>query len=159
MGRARASGEVPVTPADAFDCWVDTSRWPTFVDGFARTLRVDSGWPAEGSEVVWQSTPSGRGQVSERVLTRRAPAPGPDIGKGSGGEVATRVSDEALTGTQTATFSAEREGTRIELELAYELSGGGILQPLTDVLFIRRSLRDSLRRTLERFAAEAQRII
>jgi hypothetical protein len=42
------------------------------------------------------------------------------------------------------------------LELEYELTGAGPLAALTDALFIRRALRDMLRRTVSRFAVEAQ---
>src|SRR5919199_1915881 len=41
-------------------------RAPAFVDGFSRLVRVDPGWPAEGS-VEWESTPGGRGRVVETV--------------------------------------------------------------------------------------------
>ena len=40
------------------------------------------------------------------------------------------------------------------LELEYELKERNALTPLTDALFIRRALRDSLKRSLVRFARE-----
>ena len=40
------------------------------------------------------------------------------------------------------------------LELEYELKDRNLFTPLTDALFIRRSLRESLKRTLLRFARE-----
>ena len=40
------------------------------------------------------------------------------------------------------------------LELEYELKERNALTPLTDALFIRRALRDSLKRSLIRFARE-----
>ena len=40
------------------------------------------------------------------------------------------------------------------LELEYELKDRNALSPLTDALFIRRALRDSLKRSLVRFARE-----
>ena len=40
------------------------------------------------------------------------------------------------------------------LELEYELKHSNVMTPLTDVLFIRRALRDSLKRSLTRFARE-----
>ena len=42
------------------------------------------------------------------------------------------------------------------LRLDYELSSGGPLRVVADALFIRRALRDSLRRTVHRFAVEAE---
>ena len=43
----------------------------------------------------------------------------------------------------------------MELRLDYELTRYGPARALADVLFIRRALRDALRRTLRRFAVEA----
>jgi hypothetical protein len=45
-------------------------------------------------------------------------------------------------------------GTEVRLELEYELKQANLLTPLVDLLFIRRALRDSLRRTLARFGYE-----
>ena len=58
-------------------------------------------------------------------------------------------------------FEPEDGGTRIAVELDYRLAPTGALRSgplgrLTDVLFIRRALRDMLRRTVERFAVEAE---
>ena len=44
----------------------------------------------------------------------------------------------------------------MQLSLEYELTSESPLRGLTDVLFIRRALRDALTRTLRRFALEAQ---
>ena len=40
------------------------------------------------------------------------------------------------------------------LELDYELKQSGPVRALVDLLFIRRAVRDSLRRTLARFSRE-----
>ena len=42
----------------------------------------------------------------------------------------------------------------MSLELEYELKGANVFTPITDALFIRRALRDSLARSLLRFARE-----
>ena len=42
----------------------------------------------------------------------------------------------------------------MSLTLDYELRDGGLLSPVTDLLFIRRAQSDALRRTLLRFARE-----
>src|SRR5918911_1490741 len=140
MGVVREAVVVPLVPARAFALWADLTRWPTFIDGFARVERVDDGWPAEGAKLIWQSTPDGRGRVTERVT---ASEPGVVL--------ATQVFEEQLTGVQTTSFEAdEEEGTLVELELDYELTSGGALRGLTDVLFIRRAQRDALVRTLRR---------
>ena len=69
---------------------------------------------------------------------------------------ATRISEEAMQGEQSADFApAEEGGTRVDLRVDYELSKGGPFQALSDALFIRRALRDALRRTLRRYTVEA----
>ena len=147
MGVVREAVVVPLIPARAFALWADVRRWPTFVDGFARVERIDEGWPDEGAKIVWQSTPDGRGRVTERVTASQP-----------GVVLATQVFEEKLTGVQTARFEPEEDegpGTLVELELDYQLTEGGPLAGLTDVLFIRRAQRDALVRTLRRFATEA----
>ena len=42
----------------------------------------------------------------------------------------------------------------MSLTLEYELKNRTIISPIMDLLFIRRALRDSLRRTLTRFGHE-----
>jgi uncharacterized membrane protein len=120
-------------------------RWPTFVDGFGHAERVDDEWPAEGAKVVWRSVPGGRGAVTERVVRTEAP-----------GLLEVNVFEEKLDGTQTVTFTAEEDGTRVDLELDYNVSVGGPLRPLVDVLFIRRAQNDALARTLRRYRTEAE---
>jgi len=44
----------------------------------------------------------------------------------------------------------------VELSLDYELTRYGPLSGMADALFIRRALRDSLKRTLYRFSVEAE---
>jgi hypothetical protein len=140
MRRVSAETAVALEPDDALALWTNTDRWATFVEGFARVLQCDREWPAEGAKVVWESNPSGRGRVTERVLER-----GPGL-------VRTQVFEERLQGTQTARV----EDGRFGLMLEYELTAGGPLRAVADVLFIRRALRDSLRRTVHRFAVEAE---
>jgi uncharacterized membrane protein len=157
MRRAADAVAAPIPPAEAMELWNDLERWPSFVDGFSRVVEVSGEWPTAGSTLVWQSTPGGRGRVEERVEAYEAAPPGPDIAMQSNpGRIVTHVSDESLTGRQTVTFSPSPDGVRVELALEYELAAGGVLQPVTDLLFIRRALRDSLRRTLARFATEAE---
>lgn len=158
MRRAADATTVPIPPAEALELWADLDRWPSFVDGLSRVVEVTEDWPEAGAELVWESTRGGRGRVAERVEAYEAPPPGPDVAMQSNpGRLVTRVSEEALTGEQTVTFSPEPEGARVDLALDYELTRSGLLQPVTDLLFIRRALRDSLRRTLGRFAAESER--
>ena len=67
MRRASARTELPLTPAEALALWSNVERWPSFVEGFARRLELADAWPDPGSRVVWESTPDGRGRVTERV--------------------------------------------------------------------------------------------
>ena len=144
MRTAQAQGTVELTPESAKRLWLDVSRWPTFVEGFAHAVEVSPDWPSEGAKLVWQSVPSGRGRVTERVAE-------------SGAErFVTDVYEDSLVGKQTVSFAEVAEGTRIELRLDYELSSYGPLRAVADAVFIRRALRDALRRTLRRLAVEAE---
>jgi polyketide cyclase/dehydrase/lipid transport protein len=145
-----AIAEVALDRDEALALWTDLRRWPSFVEGFARTLEVGEDWPGDGSKVVWESTPDGRGRVTEKVVANVAPGEGP-------ARFETEVYEERLLGLQTVEFAPASDGARVQLRLEYELAGaGGPFRGLTDVLFIRRALRDALRRTLGRFAVEAE---
>ncbi len=150
MGRARDRERVELAPARAFELWTDLRRWPAFIDGFGHVLSSDSSWPAEGSELRWRSVPDGRGEVGEVVVECEP-----------GARLVTRVADESLTGVQTVVFEPvgeepAGEGTSIYMELEYELVQPGVLGPVVDLLFIRRTIRDSLERTLRGFGEEAR---
>jgi Polyketide cyclase / dehydrase and lipid transport len=143
--RASAQADVVLTPEAALRLWTDVDRWPTFVEGFARTLERGAGWPEAGSRVVWESTPAGRGRVTEKVMEGE----GPD-------RFVTMVFEERLNGTQTFRVVESEAGSRAELALEYELTKYGPLGLVADAIFIRRAIRDSLRRTLTRFSVEAE---
>jgi Polyketide cyclase / dehydrase and lipid transport len=142
--RASARGPLPLSPADALRLWTDVERWPSFVEGFARRLELTGNWPEPGSRVVWESTPDGRGRVTEAVTESE-----PD-------HFSTQVYEAALSGTQTFRALPVNDGSEVELSLEYQLSRYGPLRGIADALFIRRALRDSLRRTLYRFTIEAE---
>jgi hypothetical protein len=141
----RTSRDYDATTAEAEALWYDLARWPAFVDGFHHLDKQDGDWPHPGAVLIWQSFPGGRGRVMERV-TGYAPGDG----------VTAEVEDEQLVGTRRVRFSALQDGVRIELSLAYELKERNTLTPLTDLFFIRRALRDSLRRELARFGTELE---
>jgi Polyketide cyclase / dehydrase and lipid transport len=145
MARIRIAHECAGTLAAAERLWFDLERWPSFIDGFARVVRCEGDWPQAGSRLEWDSTPNGRGRVTETVLAYE-----PGAGQSS------EVEDPAIAGTQRVSFEAldEGVGVALELELDYRLTKRGPLQPVLDLLFIRRAQRDSLGRTLERFARE-----
>jgi hypothetical protein len=141
---AVARGRVVLPPAEALRLWTDTGRWATFVEGFARLLERSPDWPAPQARVVWESNPGGRGKVTEKVVQS-----GPD-------GFVTMVFEDALAGRQTLRVVAAGEGSEVELALEYTLTRYGPLALVADALFIRRALRDALRRTLARFAVEAE---
>jgi hypothetical protein len=143
MGRVRVSVDVPGPIVAAEELWYDLDRWSSFVDGFGHVAKVDAGWPATGATLIWDSRPGGRGRVVERV-TRY------EVRVGQTAE----VEDERLRGVQSIGFAGLEDGVEVSLELQYELKEAGPLKAITDVLFIRRALGDSLRRTLARFTRE-----
>ena len=144
MGRVRAAVIVPGRMAEAEALWYDTSRWPSFVDGFAHVSQLDDAWPAAGATLVWDSVPAGRGRVVETVTAHAQ----------RGGQTLS-VEDERLRGTQTVAFAPEGDdATRVTLELAYQLKQRHPFTPIVDLVFVRRALGESLRRTLTRFARE-----
>jgi hypothetical protein len=142
---ARAHAELVLTPEAALRLWTDVDRWPSFVEGFAATLERSDDWPSGGARLVWESTPAGRGRVTEKV----AQAEGPD-------RFVTQVFEERLHGTQTFRVVESEAGSHAELSLDYALTKYGPLAAVADAIFIRRAIRDSLRRTLARFAVEAE---
>jgi len=143
MASVSARIDVDAPPEAVEALWYDVARWPSFVDGFAHAATVEEGWPEAGGRLVWDSTPHGRGRVLERVSSQTPGA----------GQVA-EVEDPRLRGTQEVRFTPLADGTEVALQLDYRLKDRTPLTPLVDLLFIRRSLRDSLRRTLLRLARE-----
>jgi polyketide cyclase/dehydrase/lipid transport protein len=145
MGRVSARIDLPVTAAQAAAVWFDVARWPSFVDGLRSVLRVGGGWPAAGAAVEWESHPGGRGHVVERVV---------EYSRASGQVL--DIDDDGVTGRQEVAFRAlpSGDGVRVALSLDYALRRRSPLTPLVDLLFIRRSQRESLERTLRRFGAE-----
>jgi Polyketide cyclase / dehydrase and lipid transport len=141
---AYARGTVPLQPAEALALWTNVDRWPTFIEGFARVVERSPGWPDEGERLSWESTPGGRGRVTEKVVERRQDS------------FSTMVFEAALMGRQTLRAVPHTTGAEVELSLEYTLMKYGPLSVVADALFIRRALRDSLQRTVGRFAVEAE---
>ena len=144
MSAARAERQVALTPEATLRLWTDTSRWATFIEGFARVVEQDPDWPATGARLVWESIPAGRGRVTEKVLEGAA-----------ADRFSTRVFEERLVGVQTFRVAESEGGSWVALGLEYELTKYGPLSGIADAIFIRRAVRDSLRRTLFRFGVEA----
>lgn len=134
--KARAEHPLPGRISDAEALWYDTRRWPAFVDGLGHVAKLEGDWPRAGARVVWDSVPNGRGRVIEEVLEHETRV---------GQTVA--VEDARLEGTQRVRFG---DGV-VVLELEFTLKGR---TPLLTPLFVRRAFRESLARTLSRFARE-----
>ena len=146
MGRASATITVPGRAFEAEQLWYDPTRWPAWIDGFHHVVSLDRDiWPQPPARLVWESRPRGRGRVLETV-TRQEQRTGQTL----------QVEDGRLRGTQTVTFAAEGDGTRVTLSLDYQLKRRNPLTPAIDWLFVRRAITDSLRRTLARFARERE---
>ena len=139
------TGDVALQPDEAAELWRDPGRWSAFVEGFQRIETKAESWPQPGAKLVWDSSASGRGRVTEKVA-ENAPT-----------RFATKVYEDRLYGTQAATFVPNSDGgADMTLSLEYELTNNNPFNAVADLLFIRRALRDALRRTLRRFAVEAE---
>jgi uncharacterized protein YndB with AHSA1/START domain len=147
---AEVGGEVEIAAplAEVWQLYFDAARWGSWVDGFAR-LSVSDGYPERGGTLVWESTPAGRGRVSERVLEHeprrlhRISYSDP----GSVGELETRF--------EMMPAGEEGRRTLVSQRQRYQLHDGGPLAALTDRLFIRSQMRGSLQRSLAGLRAEA----
>ena len=100
-----------------------------------------------GSCSTTRSTAAGRGQVRERVLDHE-PRSLHRIG----------YEDPESRGRLVTEFAIVPGGERltsVTQRLEYEIKGGGILSPVTDLLFIRSQMRRSLERSLGALRLEA----
>jgi hypothetical protein len=140
MPRVSAAVTVPGQVVEAEELWYDQHRWAAWIDGFGHVAKLEGEWPQVGARLLWDSRPQGRGRVAERV-TAYEPRGGQTVA----------VEDERLHGTQTVSFEPDGDQVRVNLTLEYRLKAGN---PVVDLLFIRRALRDSLQRTLARFGHE-----
>jgi hypothetical protein len=138
--RVSAAVLVPGRVVEAEELWYDPHRWAAWIDGFGHVAKLEGEWPDVGARLLWDSRPQGRGRVAERV-TAYEPRSGQTL----------EVEDARLYGTQTVAFEPEDDQVRVSLTLDYSLKKRN---PIVDLLFIRRALRDSLQRTLTRFGHE-----
>ena len=145
MGRARVLHTMAGSVRQAQACWYDTTRWPLWVDGLEEVLQVDGEWPRVGSSVTWESGPTGRGRVTERVIAYDA-AQGQTL----------EVDDSSIGGLQSVSFAPAPDGVQLVLSLEYRLKRRSIVSPLVDLLFIRRAMTVSLEVTVARFAVELE---
>ena len=148
MAEVGAEIEIAAPLADVWGVYFDPESWRSWVDGFARVTASD-GYPERGGTLSWESTPAGRGRVSERVLEHeprhlhRIAYTDP----GSAGELETRF--EMLPAGEGV------RRTRVRQTLRYELHEGGPVAALTERFFIRSQMRRSLQRSLADLLVEA----
>jgi hypothetical protein len=144
MRRAIATATVPGRVVEAEELWYDPHRWAAWVDGFGHVARIEGEWPAVGSRLLWDSPPRGRGRVAE-TMTAYEPRSGCTV----------EVEDERMYATQSVLFEPDGlDRVRVTLALEWELKERPRFEGLIRPLFVRRAMRDSLRRTLARFAHE-----
>jgi polyketide cyclase/dehydrase/lipid transport protein len=141
--RVSATAVVPGRVVEAEELWYDPHRWAAWIDGFGHVAKLEGEWPQVGARLLWDSRPQGRGRVAERV-TAYEPRAGQTLA----------VEDGKLHGIQTVTFEPAGDEVQVNLTLEYTLKDRTPLTPILDVVFIRRALRDSLRRTVRRFGHE-----
>ena len=144
MATVEAAVEIAAAPADVWELYFDADRWPSWVDGFGRVDAAD-GYPEQDGTLVWSSVAAGRGSVRERVIAHEP-------------RTLHRIafSDPESAGELTTRFAVEGDGTRVTLELEYRLASGGPLTWVTDRVFVRSQMRESLRRTLARYRLEVE---
>jgi len=138
--RVSVTTTVPGRVAEAEELWYDPHRWAAWVDGFGHVAKLEGEWPQVGARLLWDSRPQGRGRVLELVVAYE-PRSGQTV----------EVEDEKLAGVQTVVFEPDGDEVRVNLTLEYSLKEGN---RLLDLLFVRRALRESLNRTVTRFAHE-----
>ena len=130
--------------AEAWDLYFDPNSWLSWVDGFAHA-ESSSGYPEQGGQLRWRSTPAGRGLVAEKVIAHEPRR-----------RHLIEFSDPESRGELETSFEIKGEGATVVTQtFTYELAEGGPLRALTDVLFIRPQIRRSLRRSLDRYRIEA----
>jgi uncharacterized membrane protein len=148
VGTVSASVVIGAPLAEVWDYYFRPEGWPEWVDQFSR-VEASDGYPEEGGTLRWGSGTAGRGTVEERVL---------EHDPRSRHHIA--FSDPESAGELEVTFAiepgAEPPGTRVTQTMRYEISGGGPLSGLTDLLFVRSQVRRSLERSLARLRAEVE---
>ena len=149
MAIVRVAAAFPGSVHEAETCWYDVARWPAWVDGLSRVVGVEGQWPEPGSKVTWESGPAGRGTVSEQV-TAYEPLAG----------VTLEVEDDSMSAREWIEFTpaggAAGGEVQVEITLDYALKRRSVITPLVDLLFIRRLVATSLRKTLTQFGVELE---
>jgi Polyketide cyclase / dehydrase and lipid transport len=143
MGKAHSVVTSAGTVHQAETAWCDTARWHAWVEGFETIVSVSDDWPAAGAVALWESSPAGRGSVSERVL-RLEPLE----------LIESEIEDGHVIARQLVTFTPLQDGVEVMVDFAYRIKGRSPLTPVLDALFVRRAMQSWLQTSLNRFAVE-----
>ena len=152
MSKVEAAVEIEAPLAEVWDLYFDDARWASWVDGFSAVVS-QLGYPERGGALNWRSTPAGRGEVHERVLAHE-PRSLHRIEYSDPGSAGTL--ETAFEMLPAASADSGRR-TRVTQRLEYRVTTGGLLAPITDLLFIRGQMRGSLQRSLADLRLEAER--
>jgi uncharacterized membrane protein len=145
MATVSATIVVDAPVDDVWALYFDAQRWAGWVDQFSSVVSADPGYPSAGAGLVWRSGTAGRGEVREQVLEHDPPR-----------RHRVEFSDPASRGELTTTFAKEGEATSVTQELAYELASSGVFARVSDALFVRSQMKNSLARSLAGLKAEAE---
>jgi hypothetical protein len=140
-----ATVQIEASLAETWDRHFDQRGWPAWVDGFDSVIS-SAGYPEAGGTLRWKSTPAGRGEVTETVLSHEP-------------RRLHRIAfvDPQSEGELTTSFQIQGEGTSISQKLSYKLRGGGLFGWASDKLFIRPQQRGSMQRSLLHLKREVER--
>ena len=144
MATVASEVEIAAPAAVVWDFYFEPGGWPSWVDQFGAVASSD-GYPETGGTLRWRSGRAGRGEVTERVLEHQP-------------RRLHRVAfeDPAAEGELATAFEVTESGTRVGQRMTYRLRRAGILVRITDALFVRSQMRDSLARSLVALRAELE---
>lgn len=144
MASTAASIDVAALSDEVWRLYFDPVVWPSWVDGFGRVLESQR-YPDVGGTLRWQSTPAGRGTVTEHVREHEPRS-----------RHRVSFSDAESEGELLTTFEARDAITVVTQTMEYRLRKPGIRGPFVDALFVRPQLRRSLATSLARLRREAE---
>jgi Polyketide cyclase / dehydrase and lipid transport len=136
MATVSSSASIAAPRAEVWRLYFDETSWPAWVDQFAAVVSA-VGYPEVGGELVWRSGRAGRGEVREKVLEHVPES-----------RHAIKFTDPSVEGRLVSRFEEEGAATKVSLELTYELISGGLFAAVSDLLFVRSQMRESLARSL-----------
>jgi uncharacterized membrane protein len=144
MAKLSESVIIEASLAEVWELYFEPRGWPAWVDGFT-AVEASNGYPGRGGTLVWRSTSAGRGTVDEQVVEHE-PRRRHRI----------EFSDPESRGELLTEFAIDGDRTRVDQTLEYRLARPGPFAWVTERLFVRGQVRESLRRSLSRLKHEAE---